>query len=271
MTVITNKMKQTYLSLEWLKAQGATPKWFGLGFIQLKLNEHERMHFYTRKFSANVSDEEIHDHRYEFTSTILKGTLEQHFYIFQDNPEGDWEKTKVSCDPENPHDGKSVWGDVQWLTCVSHPKGSRYTIHPHTFHRVISTDAITLVERGSFDRSNLATVIRPFGATEACPFKANQPSEEELWGEIERMLMHGYHSMDIDKGVLGESSKVLEEAWEFADAVEQHNPVMALVELSDLYGAMREYLSRHHPTVTLSDLETMADATRRSFIVGHRQ
>lgn len=80
----------------------------------------------------------------------------------------------------------------------------------------------------------------------------------------------GYHRKAIPKGVFGEGSKVIEEAAEFADALDQVNPVMALCELSDLIGAIQGYLTKYHPSVTIDDLITMADATRRAFESGQR-
>lgn len=81
---------------------------------------------------------------------------------------------------------------------------------------------------------------------------------------------NGYHIADIPKGVLGEASKVAEEAAEFVDAVEQQCAVMALVELADLYGAMQAYLDKHHPTIGMRDLGAMARVTSRAFTSGAR-
>lgn len=80
----------------------------------------------------------------------------------------------------------------------------------------------------------------------------------------------GYHIRAIAKGELGEASKILEEAFELADAAEQGVAVMELVELSDLVGAVRAYLSKHHPSITLEDLVKMADVTERAFKSGRR-
>jgi hypothetical protein len=81
----------------------------------------------------------------------------------------------------------------------------------------------------------------------------------------------GYHVRSIAKGVLGEASKVMEEAEEFADAVSQGVSVMALVELSDLYGAVESYLATQHPSITMADLAAMSATTKRAFTHGHRQ
>lgn len=80
---------------------------------------------------------------------------------------------------------------------------------------------------------------------------------------------HGYHSREIAKGVLGQKSKIREEFEEFEDALEQENPVMALVELSDLIGAVEAYALTYG--VSLENLITMKDATARAFASGKRK
>ncbi len=79
----------------------------------------------------------------------------------------------------------------------------------------------------------------------------------------------GYHVAVIPKGVYGEASKIAEEAAEFADAHRQGVVIMELVELADLYGAVRAYVGRHG--LTMADLERMADVTERAFKSGARR
>jgi len=80
----------------------------------------------------------------------------------------------------------------------------------------------------------------------------------------------GYHLSEIQKGELGEPSKILEECQEFADAIEQESNVMALTELSDLVGAIRAYLNKYHPSISIGDLVHMSDITKRAFENGRR-
>lgn len=80
----------------------------------------------------------------------------------------------------------------------------------------------------------------------------------------------GYHVSEIQKGVVGESSKILEEVLELQDAERQHCKIMALIELSDLIGAVNLYVEKHYPDVTFDDLVIMAKITRRAFDNGHR-
>lgn len=79
----------------------------------------------------------------------------------------------------------------------------------------------------------------------------------------------GYHKRVIDKGVFGEPSKISEEFFEFADALEQNNVLMALQELSDMLGAIEAYVNKYN--MSLNDLIKMKDATRRAFESGHRK
>lgn len=80
----------------------------------------------------------------------------------------------------------------------------------------------------------------------------------------------GYHLSEIPKGVVGESSKILEEVLELQDAESQQASIMALVELSDTVGAIELYLRKHHPSTSLDDLIIMSRITRRAFENGKR-
>jgi ATP phosphoribosyltransferase regulatory subunit HisZ len=80
----------------------------------------------------------------------------------------------------------------------------------------------------------------------------------------------GYHIRKIKKGTLGELSKLVEEFEELVDSLEQKNKIMAMVELSDLYGAMEAYAKKHFK-LKMSDLRTMAKATQRAFKSGSRK
>lgn len=80
----------------------------------------------------------------------------------------------------------------------------------------------------------------------------------------------GYHLVEITRGDIGEISKIQEEVDELRDAVQQGSKIMALVELSDLYGAIELYLTRHHPDTSMHDLAIMSMITQRAFDSGRR-
>lgn len=80
----------------------------------------------------------------------------------------------------------------------------------------------------------------------------------------------GYHKKQIRKGIVGQSSKIMEEYEEWLDAREQMNPVMELVELSDLLGAIDLYTLKMY-NVSLNELLKMTRATQEAFTEGERK
>jgi hypothetical protein len=80
----------------------------------------------------------------------------------------------------------------------------------------------------------------------------------------------GYHLKRIEKGKVGEFSKIMEECLELEDALDQKCKIMAQVELSDLYGAMEEFAKQQFG-LTMEDVKKMSDITKRAFKDGSRR
>jgi hypothetical protein len=81
----------------------------------------------------------------------------------------------------------------------------------------------------------------------------------------------GYHTRKITKGKVGEVSKIKEEVDELMDAAAQPEAdLLMLIEMSDIVGSIKLYLSKHHPTMTIRHLEKMADLTASAFKDGDR-
>lgn len=78
-----------------------------------------------------------------------------------------------------------------------------------------------------------------------------------------------YHKKEIQKGVLGEFSKIKEEFEELEDAVEQGEKLLQLCELSDLIGAIESYSENKHNT-SLMDLIRFSILTKSAFKEGKR-
>lgn len=184
------EIPQGILDIDWLRKQsesnGTPPHWFGLGFIQLKLTENTRIHFWL-PWLKGKEREEIHNHRYNFTSSVLIGSL--HKEIYQVTPGGtDWELFTTTCAP-----GKE--GEVTETTPVSCVKiaefdlasWSTYFFAHDQFHTTEGTDfAVTYLERESKVKSD-AMVVKKTGAPTTCPF-ANPVPVNELWEHIEEGL-----------------------------------------------------------------------------------
>jgi hypothetical protein len=81
----------------------------------------------------------------------------------------------------------------------------------------------------------------------------------------------GYHSRKIDKGVLGEFSKIREEFEELQDAVEGDVRVLVLCELSDLVGAINAFIEEEFKgTISFADIIDFAYRTKQAFEEGER-
>jgi len=80
----------------------------------------------------------------------------------------------------------------------------------------------------------------------------------------------GYHKINIEKGVLGEMSKITEEIDELEDAVAQDANVLIICELCDLIGAIEAYTEKRF-NLTLEDLIRMKNMTKESFNEGKRK
>jgi len=79
-----------------------------------------------------------------------------------------------------------------------------------------------------------------------------------------------YHLKAIEKGKLGEFSKIQEEIAELLDSNEQSNKILIICELCDLLGAIEAYVRNHH-SLSLDDLIQMKNSTERAFQLGSRK
>ena len=82
----------------------------------------------------------------------------------------------------------------------------------------------------------------------------------------------GYHKTEITKGIYGHFSKIEEEFQELKDALEQKDRILALVELSDLIGAIDGFLKHEfNNIVSLDDVVKFSKLTQNAFETGDRK
>ncbi len=179
--------KEQALDINWLKANCTRLYFFGLGFIQVKINDRYRVHFYTEKWHPTVKDDEIHNHRYNFTSTILKGRFAQ--TIFATRPGWSHCKVQLTCKPgmmgNMPVVEPTLYVDKLYR-CEYGP-GSKYELDHNTFHIVEAAhNTITLLETGPYQKEQ-SDILYPDGTALTCPFSV-EVSDAELWEEIERII-----------------------------------------------------------------------------------
>lgn len=66
----------------------------------------------------------------------------------------------------------------------------------------------------------------------------------------------------IPHGVSGEVSMVVQRTREIEDSQQQKNPILLLNDMANLVGAVKAFLKAKHPTLSITDLEKMYEATQ---------
>lgn len=189
------------LNIEYLREcsekNGTPPHWFGLGFIQLKLTENTRIHFWLPWLQTER--EEVHNHRYNFTSKVLAGHL--HKEIYSVSPEvrsssfrADHELFTTTCAPGQEGEvTETIPVNCVLTSAFDLPKDSVYFFGHDQFHTTNDTHfAITYLERESKVKSN-AMVVKKRGAPTTCPF-ANPMPVDQVWEEIRSGLSAASYS-----------------------------------------------------------------------------
>lgn len=170
------------IKLDQLRKNHSRLYYFGLGFIQLKIDETYRLHFYSPELPS--INEDIHNHRYHFTSKILKGTITNSYFAIGS---GDSHlKYNESCNPEikAPRIEEPCKADL--VSIQTYQAGESYRITDDIFHTVKASDCITLLKRNSYTRE-FAQIVIPVGVQPVCPF-SKKVDEEALWEIMGNML-----------------------------------------------------------------------------------
>lgn len=77
-----------------------------------------------------------------------------------------------------------------------------------------------------------------------------------------------YHKLKIHKHAVGSPYKIQEEFLEYLDAVATGNKIMAVQELSDLFGCIEVEIKKYG--MTIEDLKVMSELTKEVFATGAR-
>lgn len=176
------KEKIESLDLAWLKENHQRLYYFGLGFIQLKINEKYRLHFYTDKLDSNTDS--IHNHRYDFSSKILKGSFNNKTFKIIEGDTHLMENESCNEEIEAPKNRKEC--SIELESDKTYSKGDSYFMPFKKMHRVESKYAITLLDRSDY-KQEYAQVIEEKGKQSNCPF-ALKIDKDKLWNIIEEMI-----------------------------------------------------------------------------------
>lgn len=156
-----------------------TPAYFGLGFIQCKINQYERIHIYHPDLMPIVNiEEEVHNHRYDFESTILLGRMNNKKYQFVKdiNPthylQNESCNESIKVDKKDNVDGKVMLISEKWIN-----QGETYFMKFDEFHTFQTSKCITYLKRSDY-KQDMAQVIRPLNGDIVCPFSVKLAHEQ---------------------------------------------------------------------------------------------
>jgi len=174
------------LTIDYLKSCSKI-HFFGLGFIQVKLNDSVRYHFYCPDLPQFTDSP--HDHRYWFVSTVLRGSLRNKIWEIDPSEGG---RPKIQ-----RYDSCGSGEAPPRLTCEVQAKvrtefvvqeGSQYFIPADVFHQVmaVSLPCITMIQRGPKEKK-FARILEDFDTVPVCPF-SKVLEEHILWDHVRSCL-----------------------------------------------------------------------------------
>lgn len=273
------------------------------GFLKVALPLGGRLHVWSPWNPPVVGDADVHDHPFEFTSLVLAGEMLNTHLSAVDDEHGDHVELSAACvtsfgpQPVPVPTGRRVRLVETGADVVR--RGELYRMPSWLLHRTDAVFALTLFRKGRQEEGHSklyarrGVVIREHAPAHPDLLKlsldralaaarvtledvmAIEAMQHEVTvgeGALSRLPLAptpGYHLRTIPRSPHGAVGKVVEEALELADAVDQDAQIMALCECADLVSAVRGYLRRVGGD--WSQVVKMADITERAFVAGHRK
>jgi len=184
--------KSNALDVNWLKENHKSILYSGFGFIQIKISDRHRLHFYTRKLPPLIHDEDIHNHRYGFRSTLVKGRVSQRIYQIVPGTDGIIDQQNGSESVQ--HDSQPVLCSAKIMSTSFYSPGSSYFIEHDIFHRVSleSETAITMIKRTE-PKKDFFDVFRHRGSPKIDPL-SKQIDDQTLWKTVAEIIDRGHHN-----------------------------------------------------------------------------
>lgn len=168
------------ITAQMIKDKSISIKEFGIGFIQVKLDNIQYINFYTNKVTLFENSIAPHNHQEDFISRIISGTIfETIYYVYEDN------------------NGQSVFcgcGDTDSIitekysysvnTVNVHNKSDIYYRSKEDFHSVIAeNNTITIVTKINPDNNHDAIII-----ADKSEYKSKGYTEDQLWYIVNEIL-----------------------------------------------------------------------------------
>lgn len=158
---------------------GAAISLHGLGFLQVKLGGNQRLHVWHPDLPRRTCFEHtsIHDHRFGFKSSVLKGTQINRVFWHREVEQYDARQTHrlwLHDGPRGEHGGRGWdfdgFAELRLSYDQTVHEGSEYSMAPNVYHQTITPGiTVTLMKK-----------------QEISPFPAHSTSEVDFnWGNID--------------------------------------------------------------------------------------
>jgi|SRR5277367_514944 len=149
------------------------------GFTKITVREtpsgsSERIHIWV---DSGYHDSDIHQHRADFTSTIITGAMNEELYRYHDSVNGEYERAEVICTSTDDAycvnlTHVPVRCDVELINSITRTAGDHYTRSSADLHRIVAVQ-VPLITHVSFNEITRAQIImiRPVGGFTSCSVK----------------------------------------------------------------------------------------------------
>ncbi len=176
------------LTVDGLRKLDGKVSYMGLGVIKYKFRNNRAYHFYSEMAPAIVED--IHEHRFNFTSKVVKGALKNYIYDVQGQDKNSTlqvERGECTANAERTTEVPNA--NIVELCNFVTEEGQSYYIHYTTLHRIecLTPKVITLLDKELPNVQENPRFVIDTNNPSVCAF--SQPkSEQECWEIIEYTL-----------------------------------------------------------------------------------
>ena len=176
------------ITIDQLRALGGRPHYMGLGCVKYVFRGgSQAYHFYSDK--AEILVEDIHEHRFAFTSTVKKGTLKNYIYdVHGTDPDSTLQVERGECRPDAERVVEVANASIVELCTFVTAPGQSYHLDQTTLHRIecLTPKVVTLINREPMIETKPRFIVDTANPS-VCAF-SKPKSEKECWELIEYTL-----------------------------------------------------------------------------------
>jgi hypothetical protein len=182
------------MNLTTLKSLEIHPRVHGNGFIQLDLDKKTRLHFWGHPdIPKQKTSTPVHSHIFNFTSTILKGTLTNIVHIITQYPNNEKTYHMYEVTPRQRADTSlQKMSEFLYKTNTKswiYSANESYAMPRFTYHETYITEpTITLMKKTYVSAQGIPHVLVPSHLTPDTTFDRYGFPEEMLWDIIQKII-----------------------------------------------------------------------------------